>query len=48
MCDVLCCKERASEGATEEDGNLREINGEALSEDEEVHEKQGVRKQVEM
>ena len=48
MCDVLCSKERASEGATEENANLRDINGEALSEFEEIHEKQGVRKQVEM
>ena len=48
VCDVLCCKERASEGATEEDANLRDINAVALSEGEEVHEKQGVRKQVEM
>ena len=48
VCDVLCCKERASEGATEEDANLRDINAAALSEGEGVHEKQGVRKQVEM
>ena len=48
MYGVLCCKERASEGATEEDGNLREINAKALSECEDFHEKQGVRKQVEM
>jgi hypothetical protein len=48
VCDVLCSKERASEGATEEDANLRNINAATLSGGEEIHEKQGVRKQVEM
>ena len=48
MCGVLRSKERASEGATEEDANLRGINAATLSEGEEVHDGQGVRKQVEM
>jgi hypothetical protein len=48
VCDVLCSKERASEGVTEEDANIRDIKAAALSEDEKVHKKQGVRKQVEM
>jgi hypothetical protein len=48
MCKGLCSKERASEGATEEDANLRDRNAAALSEGEEVHGKQGVYKQVEM
>jgi hypothetical protein len=46
--DLLCCKERASEGTTEEDANLRDTKPPALSEGEEAHEKQGVYKQVEM
>jgi hypothetical protein len=44
--DLLFCKKRASEGGTEEDGNLRGTNTAALSEGEDVHEKGGVRKQV--
>jgi len=48
VCDVLCSKERASEGATEEDANFRDINGAALSGGEEFHEAKGVHKQVEM
>jgi hypothetical protein len=48
VCGVLLSKGRASEGATEENANIRDINAAALSEDEEIHEKQGVYKQVEM
>jgi hypothetical protein len=48
VCGVLLSKERASEGATEEDENIRDINAGALSEYEEIHEEQGVYKQVEM
>jgi hypothetical protein len=48
VCDALLSKERASEGATEEDVNLRDINAAPLSEGEEVHKKKGVRNQVEM
>jgi len=48
VCYLPCCKERASEGATEEDANLRYINTAALSEGEVVHEQQGFHKQVEM
>ena len=48
MCDVLRSKERPSGGATEEDANLRDINGAELSGGEEFHEERGVHKQVEM
>jgi hypothetical protein len=48
VCDALCSKERASEGATEEDVNLRDINAAALSEDEEVNKERGFYNQVEM
>ena len=48
MCYLPCCKERASEGATEEDANPRDTNAAGLSEGGEVREKQGFRKQVEM
>ena len=48
MCYLPCCKERASEEATEENANLRAINAAALSEGVEFHEQQGFHKQVEM
>ena len=48
VCYLPCCKEGASEGATEEDANLRAINTAALSECEEIHKQQGVHKEVEM
>jgi hypothetical protein len=46
VCDPLFCNKRASEGGTEEDVNLRDINRAALSEFEVLHEKRGYRKQV--
>jgi hypothetical protein len=46
--DLLCSKERASEGTTEEDANLRDTNPAPLSEYGKFREKQGVYKQVEM
>jgi hypothetical protein len=46
--DLLRSEERASEGTTEEDSNLRDINKATLPEGEEAHDKQGVYKQVEM
>jgi hypothetical protein len=48
MCYLPCCKERASEGATEEDANPRDTNAAGLSEGGQIHEKQGVYKQVEI
>ena len=48
MCDLLFCKERASEGPTEEDAILRDFNKAALSEAEESHEEQDIQNQVEM
>jgi len=48
VCDALRSKERPSGGATEEDANLRDINGAELSGGEEFHEERGVHKQVEM
>ena len=49
MCYLPCCKERASEGATEKDAIPCDTKAVALSEFEEVHkEPQGVHKQVEM
>jgi hypothetical protein len=46
--DVQFSKVRTSEGPTEDDTNLRDINAAAFSEGEEAHDEQGVRKQVEM
>ena len=43
---VLFSKVRTSEGVTEEDTNFRDINRAELTEGEETHDEQGVRKQV--
>jgi len=48
VCDLLFCKEHASEGPTEEDAILRDFNKAALSEAEESHEEQDIQNQVEM
>ena len=48
LCDLLFCKERASEGPTEEDAILRDFNKAALSGAEESREEQDIQNQVEM
>jgi len=48
VCDLLFCKERASEGPTEEDAILRDFNKATLSEAEESREEQFIQNQVEM
>ena len=45
---MLFCKERASDGPTEEDAILRDFNSAAFSEGEEVREEQDIQNQVEM
>jgi len=46
--DLLFCKERASEGPTEEDAILRDLNKAALSEADESREEQDIQNQVEI
>ena len=48
MSDLLFCKERASEGPTEEDAILRDLNKAALSEADESREEQDIQNQVEI
>ena len=48
VCDLLFCKESASEGPTEEDAILRDFNKAAISKAEESREEQDIQNQVEM
>jgi hypothetical protein len=48
LCDLLFCKERASEEPTEEDAILRDVNTAASPEGEEAREEQDIQNQVEI